>query len=80
MKLEIFQDLPQHELTVYLRLVKDSDGDISVQAVDAKGERLYRGYLVMFQGGRIRRATSVHNSLGFDLDEQGRIKEVADDH
>lgn len=76
MKLSIFKEpseAPKEEKHVRLRLVKEGWG-ISVVAIDERGERVRSGYLLEFMpDGKIHRSPSINDTIGFDLDSQGRI-------
>lgn len=75
MKLEIYSEqLKMSERITRLRLEKSGD-EISIVAVRENGSYIDSGHLMrFFPGGQIRLFQHVNPDLGFDLDEEGRIK------
>ena len=75
MKLEIYNDTtPEPEKVVTLRLRKVC-GDIMLVSVGKDGERLEAGNILRIDAdGAIVRCLNVDSSLGFDLDDEGRVK------
>ena len=78
-KLKAFTEAaPVEAKPIQLKLVDREDGEVSVVAVDEDGERVPAGYLITFTpDGKIRRAKSVNDELGFSLDSMGRIEVTA---
>lgn len=72
MKLEVFK--PSKTKKTVLDLRSDEDGSIVLCAVDESGCPLSAGYLLYIEpSGHILRIENVDPSLGFKLDEKGRI-------
>ncbi len=71
MKFKIFNE--QGEKVVTLSIYTNDDGDVIITAVE---EGIGRSSKILFikQDGTICRFGNVHKSLGFKLDEYGRIK------
>ncbi len=76
MNFEIYEEnKPTKEEPVRLRLTKDPDGSISVRAVDTRGVFKEDGHLLRFTtNGVLHRVGVIGVCLGFQLDEQKRIK------
>lgn len=73
MKLEVFKS-SKTKKTVFLDLCSDEDGAIVLCAVDESGSPLSAGYLLYIEpSGHILRIENVDPSLGFKLDEEGRV-------
>lgn len=73
MKLHIFDEVESKD--VYLKLIKDFGGNICVCAADIIGEVYGRGYLITFKkNGSISLHDNIYKSLGFKLDEYGRLE------
>ena len=75
MKLEIYGEKEEEGKTVRLRLVKDDDDDIQIYAVDKNGEKVLGGLIGWFnRKGKLNLCSGVNPDLGFQLDEDSRIK------
>ena len=78
MKYEIYCKDKPADTPVRLRLVTppERDGEAVVIAVDWEGKRIDSGFLVSLTlNGRVWRCSGVNSKLGFEQDEEGRIKE-----
>jgi len=75
MKLKIFGE-EKEEKELILTLTKKWDGQmISVAACDSSGNIGEGGFLIGFTSeGKIQRFTNVSRELGFDLDEDDKIR------
>lgn len=76
MKLEVWTkpDRKEEEPT-RVRLRKEADGTLVLEAVDIHGDRLHAGTLGYFAalGEGFHRISGVNSSLGFRLDDKGRL-------
>jgi len=77
MKFTIYEETEEKEQEIQLRLTKDSDnGQVYIAIVDeVDGEELY-AVLEFLADGTMRRCLCLSSTLGLQLDNQGRIKEV----
>jgi hypothetical protein len=62
--------------TVYLQLSEDGDGDVRLQAVESNGD-VVSSLLLFTTDGLFYRCPYVDQSLGFELDDDGRIQQEA---
>lgn len=76
MKIEIFEEESKDQM-IYLRLVRYL-GKIQVHACDAKGKTLACGHLCSITPEGVQRCKSVDRSLGFELDENDKLKDVTE--
>jgi len=75
MKLEIYEEKKNEEKVTRLKLVRYDSGRICLCAIGDYGFVLDNGKLIGFnEDGTISLKTCVDESLGFSLDEDGRIK------
>lgn len=74
--LRTWKEAMKQRRNITLDLRHDDEGDIAVVAVDENGNDIIGGWLVYItRDGKIGRYPDVDESLGFQLDEEGRIVE-----
>ena len=74
MKLAIYTDTPDVEKTLILKLEHSMYG-ISLVVVDEEGAPVPAGTILDISGaGRVLFRDNVHPDLGFDLNDEGRVK------
>ena len=74
MKLRIFGEKPASEER-FLMLDDRGDGDIAVVVVDILGIAIEQGHLLAIKSnGRIKLYSDVSKDLGFELDNEGKLK------
>ena len=75
MKVEVWEQKPDDEDVLRLKLVDNSFGGVSLVVVDQDGKRVGGGSLLhITRDGRIDMCDGVGTSFGLDLDEVGRIR------
>ncbi len=75
MRLEIFNDQKEEDKVVRLKMEQHED-EVLVFACDSKGQKFSQGNLVCFYpDGVMRRIGGINQSIGFDLNPDGQIKE-----
>jgi len=73
MKLEVFNEKSANANTpVFIKLVKEENGAIGINAVDANG-RLLSYLFEITTRGKLRFIEGVGEDLGFNLDQDGEI-------
>ena len=72
MRLEVFKEPDPEESVLRVRLVQDGE-DATLRAVDEYGRRLPGGNLFTLFLDGIARCVSVDKSIGFPLDDRGRV-------
>ena len=73
MRYEVFDE--KDSGIVRLKLSITDFGAVRVEAVDAKGNNISGGHLLQLTlSGKLRRTRYVNPGLGFELDDEGRIK------
>ena len=73
MKLKIYkEEKKEEERVVFLKLVENSDGSVSLAAIDENGRNLW--WLLQINQNGVNRTSSITDRLGFLLDESGRLK------
>lgn len=75
MKLRVYEKSDSNEKTIYLQLVENLQGSISLIAVDENGKRLPSGILLTVDSKGMYRHYGVAPELGFALDKFQRIEE-----
>lgn len=75
MKVEVWEQKPDDEDVLRLKLVGNSFGGVSLVVVDQDGKRMGAGSLLhITKGGRIDMCDGIGASFGLDLDEAGRVR------
>lgn len=72
----VYEEKTEEEKKFYLRLVPTSRGVVVLIACDDSGKRLSSGSLLEISLAGIDRVSWVDPDFGFELDEDGRIKEI----
>ena len=74
MNLKVFEPPTAGPQETFLKLIQESDGDVTVIAVDKAGKAIENGHLVSFRtNGTVYLHRSINGSLGFQLDSQDRL-------
>ncbi len=75
MKLEIYEPNPKQKIDFKLALEKDDDC-VYLKCVDESGVVISSSYLLRIDNdGTLHRMTGLNKDLGFQLDDDARIKE-----
>lgn len=75
MKLEIFGQSTKKEPILRLKLAHSGDGDVTLVAVDERGDRVDRGnILTITSNGKLMRHSWINENLGLSLDGNRRIE------
>lgn len=76
MKIEIYGEQKEPEKTVRLRLFKESDGGITLAAVDDSGYRFVGGTILSIDERGVEFHPFVDPSFGFELDDLKCVKVI----
>ena len=72
----VFDEKKKCEKRLYFKLEDWDMNDIMIKVVDEEGLEIVAPYIcrISKKSGMIKRASSVNDMIGFDLDEKGRVK------
>lgn len=74
MKLRVFAEKENNNRPIYLKLVPNNDGSVTLQAVDKYGDEYPDGSLLtIYSDKEVRRLLCVNSNFGFMLDGVGRL-------
>lgn len=77
MNIKVF-DKKEIEETVFLKLINVPEG-VEVVIVDQRGEEILDGYLLLITSEGITRYGFISNDYGFQLTEDGVLKDITDE-
>ena len=72
----VFDEKKKYEERLYFKLENWGENNVMIKIVDETGDEIEAPYICRINKttGKIRRDLDVNDKIGFDLDEEGRVK------